>query len=205
MDALNLGRYPIQRMIEFFADCGYSYVDTPWIVPSQDYLETVADAERGYEVKKGQWLVGSAEQGFLASWEDLEPDSFYMSFSPCFRPVDKGRSEIHFPYFYKLELHFFSPEDSLCEEAVIKMRDDALDFMNQLREGFEDDSDTAGWHPDLPKITYDHEIVVVETDQGTDIEIDGVELGSYGVRQRKGIYWAYGTGFALPRLDAIWE
>ena len=40
-----------------------------------------------------------------------------------------------------------------------------------------------------------------------DIEVDGVEVGSYGIREYKcgdKIYtWVYGTGVALPRFSKV--
>lgn len=37
------------------------------------------------------------------------------------------------------------------------------------------------------------------TPQGIDLLINGVEVGSYGIRTLGGFSWIYGTGVALPR------
>ncbi len=44
-------------------------------------------------------------------------------------------------------------------------------------------------------------IEVVENDQsGYDIEINGIEVGSYGIRSCEYLKWIYATGCAEPRL-----
>ncbi len=40
---------------------------------------------------------------------------------------------------------------------------------------------------------------VVPTEEGFDIEINGIEVGSYGSRNIDGMLWHYGTGLAEPR------
>lgn len=40
---------------------------------------------------------------------------------------------------------------------------------------------------------------IVETAIGHDIELNGLEIGSYGGRNIGGLVWAYGTGIAEPR------
>jgi hypothetical protein len=42
---------------------------------------------------------------------------------------------------------------------------------------------------------------VVETSIGHDIELNGLEIGSYGNRNINGLVWAYGTGIAEPRYS----
>ena len=39
------------------------------------------------------------------------------------------------------------------------------------------------------------------SDESYDIESNGIELGSYGIRQHENITWVYGTGLAEPRLS----
>jgi hypothetical protein len=41
------------------------------------------------------------------------------------------------------------------------------------------------------------------SDESYDIECNGVELGSYGVRHFENIDWIYGTGLAEPRLSTV--
>jgi hypothetical protein len=44
-------------------------------------------------------------------------------------------------------------------------------------------------------------LTIVKTEIGHDIELNGIEIGSYGWRQNQDIIWAYGTGLAEPRFS----
>ena len=44
---------------------------------------------------------------------------------------------------------------------------------------------------------------VVKTETGFDIEINGNELGSYGIRSCEFLEWIYGTGCAEPRTSNL--
>lgn len=41
----------------------------------------------------------------------------------------------------------------------------------------------------------------VQTNDGIDLELNGLEIGSYGYRVYSGHEWAYGTGLAEPRFS----
>jgi hypothetical protein len=47
------------------------------------------------------------------------------------------------------------------------------------------------------------DLEVVKTDIGFDIEIDGKELGSYGIRSCEFLDWIYATGCAEPRTSSL--
>ena len=49
----------------------------------------------------------------------------------------------------------------------------------------------------------DREVERVKTAEGYDLQIGGVEVGSYGVRSHRGFKWAYGTGLAEPRFSTV--
>lgn len=42
---------------------------------------------------------------------------------------------------------------------------------------------------------------IKETAEGYDLEANGIEVGSYGIRSHNNLHWAYGTGLALPRFS----
>jgi hypothetical protein len=46
-------------------------------------------------------------------------------------------------------------------------------------------------------------IKIEKTKEGSDLTIDGIEIGSYGVRNHKNIIWVYGTGLAEPRFSKV--
>lgn len=173
--------------IEFYQALGFHYVETPWKVdpasarvtcPPNGHIEMVDDLA----------LVASAEQGFI----DLErysllPDYVnFVSCTPCFRQIDAGRSKYHHPYFMKVELYVRLNEDDEAPAAAWELVHRASRFMKE--HGAED-------------------IRAVHLDDGSvDLEINGIEVGSYGYREHPEIgRWAYGTGLAEPRFTQALE
>jgi hypothetical protein len=50
-----------------------------------------------------------------------------------------------------------------------------------------------------------NEIKIVKTNIGYDLELNNIELGSYGVRKYGQLHWVYGTGLAEPRFSKVCE
>jgi hypothetical protein len=178
--------------ISAYENLGYTYVETPWVVPERiiratlppqfGYLElamqdSVSDARscdcrpvKSYTSRGG--VVGSAEQGFLALGL---PAGKYVGCGPCFR--DEPASDLfHRPYFMKVEL--FVTEDGASVDDVLADARGVLDTMT------------------------DYKLESVKTADGWDLELAGIEIGSYGERISPAHgRWVYGTGLALPRFD----
>jgi seryl-tRNA synthetase len=169
----------ISRAIHIYQEYGYTYVEVPWIVSDEAVRVTLPPGREGLRCEDGP-LIGSAEQAFLQLMLDgtLAPGR-YVAASPCFRADDPD--DLHFRYFFKVELIEFatSPIES-WGEAVQRMADDALFFLRSLQGATK--------------------ARIVPTAQGLDIELRGIELGSYGYRSHKGLHWIYGTGLAEPRF-----
>jgi hypothetical protein len=180
------------RAVEEFEALGYTYVEVPWVVPDKIIRATLSE-EFGYfeqamkenttasfgdcrcppprEYRSMGGLIGSAEQGFLAL--DL-PKGRYVGVSPCFRdehPIDLLRR----PYFMKVEL-FVTDINAVVDDVIHDARSIMALYSNK-------------------------KIDLVQTPDGFDLEISGIEVGSYGERD---VYphgrWVYGTGMALPRF-----
>lgn len=137
-------------------------------------------------------LVGSAEQGFIKAVVDgrVEFDRKYMSISPCFRRGDTG--PLNQEWFIKLELNYVSLTDSMffgvlgsdAKELFNELTDYTKDFFEVNITRDDTSFDINGWH-------HTHK---------------SVEVGSYGVREIKGLtannfLLHYGTGLALPRFQ----
>lgn len=125
------------------------------------------------------FLVGSAEQGFV-SLDRLKVlgRGNFMSCTPCFRREDV-HDILHRPYFMKVELY---KNDVVDESALSEMISHAYEFFSLAAS---------------PK--------VVKTSEGFDIEINNIEVGSYGLRKYNNLQWVYGTGVALPRYSTAKE
>ena len=145
--------------IDFYHNKGFRYIETPWFVEKRISAIT-APPNTSFDTYDFSF-VGSAEQGFLQIYDNLD-DDLYMSAGPCFR---REVDETHYPQFFKLEL--FSKQS-------IDLAPIARDFLGGN---------------------------MVETDEGKDIYLNDIEIGSYGTRTHKDMSWSYGTGVALPRYS----
>lgn len=162
--------------LQFYHRMGYRQVEVPWMVGREACFATLDEGQSNAILTDDQrYLVGSAEQGFLEM--DL-PHGSYMAVSPCFRRGE--RDSIHQETFVKLELH---RTDVVTLDALHTMIEQCRAYFRSLA-------------PDL-------EIELVATSHGWDIEMEGVEIGSYGRRSALGRTWLYGTGLALPRFTQV--
>jgi hypothetical protein len=108
----------------------------------------------------------------------------YMAATPCFR--DDLVDDLHHKYFFKVELIDVLASPPSVEDKVAlpkKMAECALDLFLNLPNG--------------------RPCQIVSTPEGLDIELHGVELGSYGYRRLGDFHWIYGTGYADPRFTYV--
>lgn len=169
--------------IAFYTAHGYTYVEAPWAVDSRYTQITCPKPQFTGMVNGLGALVGSAEQSFLAMdlLGDL-PKGRYVACTPCVRLGDH-EDDLHFPTFMKVELYC---TDEVSAHAVDRVLEDARTFMQvQLTN-----SETG----------FSHAVQRVRTDEGYDLELAGIEVGSYGMRDYHGHGWVYGTGIAEPRF-----
>lgn len=167
----------IGQAIEHYKDLGYEYVELPWTVP-MDVMTSTCDESMVINSDIGP-LVGSAEQSFLAA--DLRctlGKGKFISCTPCFR-LDRI-DELHSAAFMKVELY---QNVDVNEESLSNMVELAHDFFRREQ--------LIPWP--WPAI--------VSTPEGFDIEVNGIEVGSYGIREFENIKWVYGTGLAEPRFS----
>lgn len=170
----------IGRAVRFYQDRGYNYVEVPWVVPRRITEATVPPSSRIYSVDDNADLVGSAEQSFLWLAERGELCHRHLvAVSPCFR--GDTLSPIHQNTFMKVELFCSQAADTDLRSLV----HDARDFFRS--EG-------------VPVQCVDTS-ALTGTENSVDLQVEGVEIGSYGIRSQNGLTWAYGTGLAEPRFS----
>jgi hypothetical protein len=177
----NINWQLIGESVEFYKSHGFEYIETPWIVPTDVLQITCPWFDKMRCLKGGHsGMVGSAEQGFLSLAMKSElPNTNYVSAGPCFRV--EQYDELHQSQFFKVELFVRCDTDNGAARAAIELRNRARKFMNYVPE-------------------------VVYTDDGSDLEINGIEVGSYGIRYHENVgWWAYGTGLAEPRYTQALE
>ena len=173
--AINWGY--LSQALSAYQELGYRYVELPWMIPKRYNMITCLHESWVMDVEGYGSLVGSAEQAFLyMNLTGQIPDGKYVGLTPCFRTDEVDAS--HSTHFMKVELYESGPHVTLTEAA--DMMSEAMLMMESL----------AG-----------RQLVIEHTTQGADLMMNGVEVGSYGVREHEGHKWAYGTGLAEPRFS----
>lgn len=164
-----------------YLDHGYTRIETPWMVTEEVDSITRPKEKTPYVINgKNKNLIASGEQGFLyLMLKQYLPPGQYQTITPCFR--DEPYDFEHSKTFMKLELinTLYVDEDNL----ITMIRDAETYFTEFLGETSVHRKKTGNYSYDL--------------------EYQGVELGSYGIREYKHLKWIYGTGLAEPRFSRI--
>ena len=173
----------LAKSVAHFQALSYKQVEVPWAVPEQYSSPTRPHCDQSFVLDNAMFesqpheLVGSAEQGFcyLLATGNLEPGK-YCSISPCFRVDDFDA--LHLPWFMKLELCHILDE---TEDASAEL----CSMLNQCAAWYDRNGGTCE---------------VVAIDDTFDLNVNGIEVGSYGVRTVGATRYIYGTGLALTRF-----
>jgi hypothetical protein len=161
----------LAKAIAFYEQIGYEYVEVPYAVPKEIIRLTLPpEYDDSVQETAPFGCLVGSAEQSLLSM-DLKPGS-YVACSPCFRP-EPVLNELYQYHFMKVEL--FQLGDDVMNPMQMLM--DAKMFMSKFAH-----------------------LEVLRTDQGKDLTVDGIEVGSYGFREAAGRKWACGTGLALPRF-----
>ncbi len=162
----------------YYSNLGYQRIEVPWMV--SEYVDKVTKPESvpSFKIEVNQkCLVASGEQSFLELYmKRYLPKGKFFTTTPCFRY--ELRDDLHCKTFMKSEVII---TDAVNEETLLELVNQALLFFQY-------------YLPDAK---------VVKTEIGYDIEINGNELGSYGIRSCEFLDWIYGTACAEPRLSRL--
>lgn len=160
-----------------YSHLGYTKTCVPWMVSKEAIAATFNGTNNA--PFKDLHVVGSAEQSFIQLMLDgkLIPGA-YSALTPCFRD-EEVLDETHQNYFAKVELFSYLQDYWDDRSILMSTITDAIQVMTELTKS---------------------NISVVKTDEGYDLELNGVEVGSYGIRKYKNFRWVYGTGLAEPRF-----
>lgn len=184
-EAINWYQYQFQHV-----NGGFKYVEAPWLIESEAMLVTLPKDKYGIcttycneDTKQAKYLPGSAEQSFIQMMLDNTlPNGQYCAAGPCFR--DEVEDELHSTTFFKVELIIVGSNKKEDLDWLVKV---ASSFFNS-RSNVEEDNGKF-------------EVDVEKTEDGFDLLLNGIEIGSYGMRSYKNYKWIYGTGLALPRFN----
>ncbi|UTC29499.1 hypothetical protein BAMBUS_04200 [Brevundimonas phage vB_BpoS-Bambus] len=169
--------------LAFYEAEGYRYVETPWAVSKDTVDITCPNPEYAARVEGLGYLVGSAEQSFL----HLDKDGAIghgpmVACTPCFRLGD-AEDDLHFPTFMKVELYDATYASDTGWKAMLA------------------DAHALALRLGAPEAALSQE----KTDEGRDLMLAGIEIGSFGLRRHGDHIWTYGTGLALPRFSQALE
>ena len=179
----------VQRALDYWTARGATFIDLPWVASEHSLQATCpAGAPLGVEVPGG-WLVNSGEQSFLELWagDGLAEGDCYIGWTPCFRREPRF-DRLHSLGFLKAEL--FLPLADPDPVAARRRLRALLDTQGRL-------FDELALHLGRSdgRLTLDP-----EDERQVDIQLNGIEGGSYGVRAFDGRAYLYGTALALPRF-----
>lgn len=177
----------LARAKRYYAANGFAYREVPWLVGSEAVAVTLPEGRKSFDTWAGA-LVGSGEQSFIHIRRDLKPGK-YQTITPCFRDEPKY-DRTHLPHFMKCELIRVLGDDDDAEVALSGMLSVATFFYG------------------YPRGDYSVKVAVERVDAGdgvTDLQVAGVEVGSYGVREHDGFRWVFGTGCAEPRASQAFQ
>jgi len=168
----------IQQSIEYYSNKGFQRIEAPWTVSEAIDCITKPEDRISFQLKhNNKCLVASGEQSFLYLYlKKFLPKGQYQAVTPCFR--NESFDFLHSKYFLKNEL---IKTDKVDKDELEKIVSTCLNFF-QRRIG---------------------KAEVIKTKEGFDIEYDGKELGSYGIRSCEFLDWIYATGCAEPRTSSL--
>lgn len=174
----------IALAINYYQSLGFNFVEVPWAV-GQAAIDITRPPGAILFPFENLFLVASGEQGFLQLLLDNGlPQGRWGCVTPCFRGDVLDR--YHQRYFLKVELI-----DTLdtSYQSLDQILDVCLGFFS-----FFVSCKVADVKSEDPTVICNKDIV----------SSDGVELGSYGIREHPDIgRWLYATGCAEPRLSLV--
>lgn len=168
----------LAEAVKFYTEHDFKYIEVPWLVEREITLITCPDEERIIKTLGHGDLVGSAEQSFLQlQLLDSHQLGNFVACTPCFRN-EPQITKLHQKTFMKVELYSTGKDHTTVFENMIML----------VTKFFE-------------RYVSNESIHQVVTRDGFDLEIAGIEVGSYGLRRYGNHSWIYGTGVAEPRFS----
>ncbi len=170
----------IQKSIEYYETTKFIRIESPWTVSEKIDQITKPKEILSFQLKhNNKCLVASGEQSFLYLYlKNFLPKGQFQTVTPCFR--FESFDFLHTKYFIKNEL---IKTDIVNTTELDKIVNICFEFYSKFFDK--------------------NKLKVLKTEIGYDIEIEGHELGSYGIRSCDFLTWIYGTGCAEPRTSNL--
>ena len=181
----------LNKSLKYFSKKGFKQIEVPWRV-SREAIEGTFNSDNSFTTEN-KFLIGSAEQGFLELYlQNKLTSNQLMSVSPCFR--NELEDYLHQQEFIKLELICFVDKltdlDFRFNDEYSNIKGLVINFIiKKLKIKASD--------------IFISRVLDSRSFYSEDILINGIEYGSYGIREFQNKYYIYGTGIALPRASKI--
>lgn len=178
----------LHKAIGYWEDRGFLFINLPWVVDSSFVKKTRPEHKPAVNTTQGEF-VGSGEQSFIAlhAQSKLPEARGYVGWTPCIREEPVFDSTHHL-YFLKAEIYVPLRQDADASKELANVVLLQMQLFNELSK---------------------HSKAIIEqtkiTSSQTDIELNGVEIGSYGLGENAGTTYIYGTVLALPRFRQALE
>lgn len=188
----------IAAAIDFYANKGFQRIETPWLV-SKDIADLTKPLDASTYIvqkdseRKQKAFIASGEQSFLylINKGHLPSSGRYQTVTPCLR--DDMWDATHMKNFVKLELIEYISTSEYTNikfntiNTVHRMVDQALSFFSSK--------------VDASLLTVTN--TSTKDSVSFDINLNDIEIGSYGYRSCMFCEWIYGTGIAEPRFSRL--
>lgn len=183
----------IRDALDFYSFNNFNNIDVPYIVDKDVSGITKPSFCNDLHHDSNKVYVASGEQSFIQLMKENKlKDGQSMCITPCFRD-EMDLDETHYLMFLKLELIvYYKKWDDL--KAFYKERDEALNYIVSVAKKFFEETIRIKF------LKADVKVIQIDENQ-YDININGIEVGSYGIRETQYGNFIYGTGLALPRFD----
>ncbi len=169
----------LAHAVSFYDNRGFEYLEVDWLIPEKTLLITAPGETCVMRVPGQGGLIGSAEQSLLhLHAQGKLGKGQFMACTPCFRN-EAHPDHLHQKHFMKVELYQTHPVDEIGLHGLIET----------VRQFF---------RYQLPDPTV---LTLEKTEDGWDLLVNGIEVGSYGIRRHGDMAWIYGTGLAEPRFS----
>lgn len=184
----NTGSKALLKCIDYLESKNYELVDAPFYVDKDVSAftrpEFKNDFHHGNDTSHCVY-VASGEQSFLQLMKNGElTEGKYITLTPCVRDEYVAEmSDIKLKVFMKLEM--ISLTNSL-DKAKVLLNEMLFEMINFYTDYFN--------------------VTILPLDEtNTDLLVNDIEIGSYGIRNYNGQYYVFGTGIALPRFNKVFD
>jgi len=165
--------------INFYENNNFKRIESPWLVT--DYIDNITRPKEAipYHIpNKNKNFVASGEQSFLYLYlKEHLPKGKFQTVTPCL--CNDSFDFSHTKYFIKNELII---TDDVSWDSVQDITELALSFFKNI---------------------FGSKVKRISKTKSYDIEFEGIELGSYGIRECEFLSWIYGTGCAEPTTSNL--